>query len=37
MKLMRSKMESKIITAMSKHGLVPSETAPQKIRIITKD
>ena len=37
MKLMQSKMESKIINAMSKRGLVPSETAPQKIKIITKE
>ena len=37
MKLMRSKMESKIISAMAKQGLVPSETAPQKIKIITKE
>ena len=34
MKLMQSKMESKIISAMSERGLVPSETAPQKIKII---
>jgi peroxiredoxin family protein len=37
MKLMRSKMESKIIDAMSKQELVPSEIAPQKIKIITKE
>jgi hypothetical protein len=37
MKLMRSKMESKIIDAMSKQGLVPSVIAPQKIKIITKE
>ena len=37
MKLMQSKMESKIIKAMSKRGLSPSETAPQKIKIITKE
>ena len=36
MKLMQTKMESKIISAMSKRGLSPSETAPQKIKIITK-
>ena len=36
MKLMRSKMESKVISAMSQQGLVPSETAPQKIEITTK-
>jgi hypothetical protein len=36
MKLMRSKMESKVISAMSQHGLMPSETAPQKIEITTK-
>lgn len=36
MKLMQSKMESKIINAMSMRGLAPSETAPQKIKIITK-
>ena len=37
MKLMQSKMESKIITAMAKYGLKPSERAPQKIKIITKE
>ncbi len=34
--LMQVKMESKIITAMAKRGLSPSETPPQKIIIITK-
>jgi len=33
MKLMQSKMESKIIQAMDKRGLHPSETPPQKIMI----
>ena len=37
MKLMQSKMESKIISAMAKRGLRPSERPPQKIRIITKE
>lgn len=36
MKLMQSKMESKIIKAMEKRGLEPSETPPQKIKITTK-
>lgn len=36
MKLMQCKMESKIINAMVKRGLILSETAPQKIKIITK-
>ena len=35
MKLMRLKMESKVIGAMSNQGLVPSETEPQKIKITT--
>ncbi len=34
--LMQVKMESKIIAAMEKQGLSPSETPPQKIVIITK-
>jgi hypothetical protein len=34
--LMQAKMESKIITAMEKRGLSPSETPPQKIIITTK-
>tara|TARA_B100000809_G_C15140604_1_gene533065 strand:+ start:7854 stop:8171 length:318 start_codon:yes stop_codon:yes gene_type:complete len=34
--LMRAKMETKIILAMEKKGLAPSETPPQKI-IITKN
>ncbi len=34
--LMQAKMESKIITAMAKRGLSPSETPPQKIIITTK-
>ena len=33
MKLMRSKMESKVISTMFQYGLVPSEKAPQKIKI----
>lgn len=37
MKLMQSKMESKIIKAMTNRGLAPSETAPQKIKITTKE
>jgi len=36
MKLMQTKMESKIIVAMAKRGLEPSARPPQKIRIITK-
>ena len=36
MKLMQTKMESKIITAMKSRGLKPSEIAPKKIRITTK-
>ncbi len=35
MKLMQSKMESKIITAMEKRGLYPSDLPPQKIKIRT--
>lgn len=35
MKLMQSKMESKIITGMLKRGLLPTETPPQKIKIST--
>ena len=35
MKLMQSKMESKIIQAMEKRGLEPSVTPPQKILITT--
>jgi len=34
--LMQAKMESGIIAAMEKRGLKPSETPPQKIRIISK-
>ncbi len=34
MRLMQTKMESKIITAMEKRGLLPSVTPPQKIKII---
>ncbi len=34
--LMQAKMESKIIAAMAKRGLSPSETPPQKIIITTK-
>lgn len=37
MKLMQSKMESKIIKAMANRGLAPSETPPQKIKITTKE
>ncbi len=37
MKLMQSKMESKIIKSMAGRGLVPSETPPSKIKIITKE
>lgn len=37
MRLMQTKMESKIITAMAKRGLEPSVTPPQKIRITTKE
>jgi len=36
MRLMQSKMESKIIKAMESRGLFPSETPPQKIIINTK-
>ena len=36
MRLMQSKMESKIIKAMEQRGLFPSETPPQKIIINTK-
>lgn len=36
MRLMQTKMESKIITAMAQRGLEPSVTPPQKIRITTK-
>jgi len=35
--LMRSKMESKIISAMANRGLQPSITPPQKILITTQD
>lgn len=35
--LMRSKMESEIIASMSKRGLQPSITPPQKILITTKE
>jgi len=35
--LMQSKMESKIIAAMAKRGLNPSEVPPQKIIITTKE
>jgi len=35
--LMRSKMESKIISAMANRGLEPSITPPQKILITTQD
>lgn len=37
MKLMQSKMESKIIKAMESRGLSPSETPPQTIKITTKN
>ena len=36
MRLMQTKMESKIISAMAKRGLKPSVTPPHKIKIITK-
>lgn len=37
MKLMQSRMETKIIDAMVARGLAPSETPPQKIRIVIKE
>jgi len=37
MRLMQARMESKIIAAMAKRGLQPSETPPQKIKITTKE
>jgi hypothetical protein len=37
MRLMQTKMESKIIAAMANRGLEPSVTPPQKIRITTKE
>lgn len=37
MRLMQSKMESKIIKSMEQRGLQPSETPPQKIMITTKE
>lgn len=37
MRLMQTKMESKIIAAMAKRGLEPSVTPPQKIKITTKE
>ncbi|GHC56545.1 hypothetical protein GCM10008083_21380 [Ulvibacter litoralis] len=37
MRLMQSRMESKVIKAMASRGIVPSETPPQKIKIITKE
>lgn len=37
MRLMQSKMESKIIKAMEQRGLFPSETPPQKIIINTRN
>tara|TARA_B100001765_G_C19505924_1_gene342743 strand:- start:40 stop:360 length:321 start_codon:yes stop_codon:yes gene_type:complete len=36
MKVMQSKMESKVIAAMKGRGLQPSETPPYKIRIVNK-
>ncbi|MAP54704.1 MULTISPECIES: FtsL-like putative cell division protein [Altibacter] len=36
MRLMQTKMESKIIAAMARRGLQPSVTPPQKIKITTK-
>ncbi|MFT5103857.1 MAG: hypothetical protein ACI86C_001517 [Candidatus Latescibacterota bacterium] len=36
-KLMQTKMETKIIAVMAQRGLMPSETPPQKIRIITNN
>lgn len=35
MRLMRSRMESKIISSMENKGLQPSTTPPKRIRIIT--
>jgi hypothetical protein len=35
MRLMQTKLESKIIAAMAKRGLQPSVTPPQKIKIVT--
>ncbi|MEL6810575.1 MAG: FtsL-like putative cell division protein [Bacteroidota bacterium] len=37
MQLMQSKMETKIIKAMERRGLFPSETPPQKIIINTNE
>lgn len=37
MRLMQSKMESKVIKAMASREIVPSETPPQKIKIVTKE
>ena len=37
MRLMQTKMESKIIAAMARRGLQPSVTPPQKIKITTKN
>lgn len=36
-RLMQSRMESKIETAMAKRGLKPSVTPPQKIKIINNE
>lgn len=36
MRLMQSKMESRIISALEDKGLQPSSTPPKRIRIITK-
>lgn len=37
MRLMQSRMESRIITAMEIKGLEPSTTPPKRIRIVGKD
>lgn len=37
MQLMQAKLESRIISAMARRGLAPSETPPQKIIIRTND
>lgn len=37
MQLMQAKLESRIISAMARRGLTPSETPPQKIIIRTND
>jgi hypothetical protein len=37
MKVMQSKLETRIIAAMAQRGLQPSVEPPQKIKIITKE